>query len=616
MLILYIGLAVIVLTIIGVLIAVLVQLQRQNAELYSQIDEKEAKLQEQVKKSNEQLDRLKALIRRLSKFSMVADAETAAEEMFHRAEKDAETMREAAKSILDTAKVNSANLIEGAGKRAEEITSAAEADARATESKALAEAGELRARAKMILDSASSSAEETSRKAYAVARQEVKDLRERAKALLDSATIQATRIVERANKRAEEIAGSAYGAMKNAALLEQTAKAMKNVIEGYGNLYLMPGHSLLDDLALAFGHTQAGEELKSARQQTKRMIENATAATCDYVETGRQETAVNFVIDAFNGKVDSVLSRVRHDNAAALEREIRDAFTLVNFHGKAFRNARITEEYLSSRIDELKWASLVQKLKADEREEQRRIKEEIRDEEKARRDFERVQREAAKDEALLQKAMEKATALAAQATADQKAYYEEQLADLARKLRYAKDRGKEAMSLAQLTKTGHVYIISNIGSFGEEVYKIGLTRRYNPFDRVDELGDSSVPFDFDVHAMIKSADAPALEALLHRQFVLAQLNKVNHRREFFKIGLKEIRNVVDKMGLDAKWTMAADASDYRNTLAIEKAIQDDPVARDAWVRRQLELESIAGSVPDAAAKVEEADGGDVLGAAG
>lgn len=95
-------------------------------------------------------------------------------------------------------------------------------------------------------------------------------------------------------------------------------------------------------------------------------------------------------------------------------------------------------------------------------------------------------------------------------------------------------------------RAGYVYIISNIGAFGENVYKIGMTRRLNPQDRVDELGDASVPFKFDVHAMIFSDDAPALEAALHRAFEDKKLNMVNQRREFFNVTLDEIKEVVRK----------------------------------------------------------------------
>ena len=436
------------------------------------------------------------------------------------------------------------------------------------------------------------------------ARQRAKILKDEVNESLSSATSKAFEIIAAADKKAEEIAGSAYAAMKNASLYELTVKAMKNIIEGYGDQYIIPGRSLLDDLAEDFGHTQAGQQLKSAKEQTNVMIRNGTAATCDYVETNRRYTAINFVIDAFNGKVDSILSRVRHDNAGTLEQEIRDAFTLVNFNGKAFREARITEEYLSARLAELKWAAIAQQLRLEEREEQRRIKEQIREEEKVRRECERVMRDAAKEEDLLRKAMEKAQQQIEKASAEQKVMYEQQLLELTQKLKEAEERSQRALSMAQQTKRGHVYVISNIGSFGENVYKIGLTRRLEPLDRIRELGDSSVPFAFDVHALLFSEDAPALETQLHKHFLLMQINKINFRKEFFRTDVKDIRNELEKLGITANWTMTAEAAEYRESLAIEKAIAVNPAMRESWIRRQLVLETMNNDIPESAETAE------------
>jgi hypothetical protein len=115
---------------------------------------------------------------------------------------------------------------------------------------------------------------------------------------------------------------------------------------------------------------------------------------------------------------------------------------------------------------------------------------------------------------------------------------------------------------------GHVYVISNIGSFGEDVYKIGMTRRLEPMDRVIELGDASVPFPFDVHAMIRSDDAPTLEKHLHKHFMMDQVNKLNPRKEFFKLGIANIKQAVDELGIEAHWTLTADAREYRESLAM------------------------------------------------
>ena len=423
------------------------------------------------------------------------------------------------------------------------------------------------------------------------ANQSLKEARERVESMVRSAQTEAQGIVETAHKKAQEVAGSAFEAVQNAERFEQIAKAMKNIIEGYGDQYVIPSHSLLDDLAKEYGFSQAGTELKNARDRTRQMVKNNTAATCDYVEANRRETAIRFVVDAFNGKVDSILSLVKDDNVGTLQQEIRDAFSLVNHNGAAFRNARIQNAYLEARLTELRWAATVQELKLRDREEQRRIKEQIREEERAQREFERSMREAAKEEETLRKAMEKVQGQVEKANETQRQKYEAQLAELADKLRQAEERNQRAKSMAEQTRMGHVYVISNIGSFGEDVVKIGLTRRLEPLDRIRELGDASVPFSFDVHAMIFHEDAPALERSLHKHFLTAQVNKVNPRKEFFRVPLHVIHAELDALGITAKWTLTAEAREYRETLAIEKALKEDPEKGREWLASQERYEA-------------------------
>ena len=119
-------------------------------------------------------------------------------------------------------------------------------------------------------------------------------------------------------------------------------------------------------------------------------------------------------------------------------------------------------------------------------------------------------------------------------------------------------------------KAGYVYVISNIGSFGENVYKIGMTRRLEPMERIDELGGASVPFKFDVHAMIFSDNAPALEAALHRAFENKKLNMVNRRREFFNVTLDEIEEVVKKnYDKTVEFVRLPEAEQYRESLKMK-----------------------------------------------
>ncbi len=143
--------------------------------------------------------------------------------------------------------------------------------------------------------------------------------------------------------------------------------------------------------------------------------------------------------------------------------------------------------------------------------------------------------------------------------------------------------------MAQQTKAGHVYVISNMGSFGEQVFKIGMTRRLDPLDRVRELSDASVPFPFDVHAMIWTDDAPALENVLHKNFVTAQVNKVNPRKEFFRVPLADLKNVVESTGVKALWTLTAEAAQYRETRAIEEDLAQRNSDAQRWLQMQMEV---------------------------
>lgn len=120
-------------------------------------------------------------------------------------------------------------------------------------------------------------------------------------------------------------------------------------------------------------------------------------------------------------------------------------------------------------------------------------------------------------------------------------------------------------------RAGYVYIISNIGAFGEGVYKIGMTRRLDPIDRVNELGDASVPFNFDVHALIFTDDAPGLENALHKAFEDRKVNKINPRREFFRVSLQEIKDEVRKnFDKTVEWVDVPEAEQYRQSLLISK----------------------------------------------
>lgn len=375
--------------------------------------------------------------------------------------------------------------------------------------------------------------------------------------------------ISEANQQARKMLGEYFDLAQKKIELSKISKALENKIYGYGDEYLLPNQAILEDLIDGYEYLDAAQRLKTIKFEIKTAIKQGVVAECDYVEDVRKTTAIAFITNAFNSKADVHVSRLRHDNVGRLVEALKEDYLLLNNYGVAFRNARINPSYLALRVEELKWAALVLEFKEREREEQREIREQIREEEKARKEYERAIKEASKEEDFLKKAYEKARKEFEQASDDQKSKYDQKMNDLMLKLKEAEDKNQRAISMAQQTRAGHVYVISNIGSFGEDVLKLGMTRRLEPLDRVRELGDASVPFTFDVHAMIYSDDAPALEKKLHHHFNHERVNKVNYRKEFFKTPLAGVKNYLEELGIQAKFTLKAEALQYRESLKIE-----------------------------------------------
>ena len=222
----------------------------------------------------------------------------------------------------------------------------------------------------------------------------------------------------------------------------------------------------------------------------------------------------------------------------------------------------ITKQYLSCKIRELRLAFEYQQKKQEEKEEQKAARAEQREQARVQRELEEQRRKIEKEQSHYQAAFSKLMKQLESNPNDadllsKKAEMENHLTDI--------DHALTDIDYRQANmKAGYVYVISNIGAFGENVYKIGMTRRLDPQDRVDELGDASVPFNFDVHAMIFSDDAPALEAALHRAFEDRKVNMINHRREFFRVTLDEIKEVVRKnFDKTVEFIDVPDAEQYR-----------------------------------------------------
>lgn len=315
------------------------------------------------------------------------------------------------------------------------------------------------------------------------------------------------------------------------------------------------------------------ERLDAIRAQQKAMIKDGEAAVCDTAWTVEGSAAkgrkmakdnIKMMLRAFNGASDAAVLKVKYNNVAALEQRITKSYESINKLNEVNR-CRIVVTYLRLKLDELRLAHKYQEKRQAELEEQRRIKEQMREEQRANAEIEKMLRDAEADERRYNEALAKARAEVEGATGKRQAKLVAKLEELERKLQEAQANKQRATSRAQLTRSGHVYVISNIGSFGEEVYKIGMTRRLVPDDRVKELGDASVPFPFDVHAMIYTEDAPKLESELHKVFDDHRVNRVNTRKEFFRVGLSEIEAAVHRVHGQIEFTQIVEAEEYRRS---------------------------------------------------
>lgn len=308
----------------------------------------------------------------------------------------------------------------------------------------------------------------------------------------------------------------------------------------------------------------------------KEMISADTAAICNTNWTvegseakGRAVVKVykKLMLRAFNGECDVLISKVKWNNVNQMKERMQKLFDAINKLGQGFQ-VYLNSQYLDLKRKELILEYEYQSKRQQEKEKMRAIQEELREEEKAKREFEQAQQEAEKKETVYQKALEKARKEFEASTGEKHYKLKAQIEKLEQELKKAQEKKERALSMAQQTKRGHIYIISNIGSFGENVYKIGMTRRLEPIDRVKELGDASVPFQFDIHAMIYSDEARTLEYDLHKAFTNKKVNMLNYRKEFFKVTLDEIEQKVKQIGLEAEFSKLPEAMEYRETLAI------------------------------------------------
>ena len=384
--------------------------------------------------------------------------------------------------------------------------------------------------------------------------------------------------LEREKAREEKVAGERRAALEGEiARLRQTLKELRAELGPLEDEAGLVAHGLYEPLYDFEGLEAYERELGRVRERQKDMVRGKTAVlwrTEWVVEGSRargkqmENQLTRLMLRAFNGECDALVTKVRYNTFHRIEKRILSLYDALNKLGRA-NNCELSSHYLGLKLDELRLVHEFQARKQAEAEEQRQIREQLREEEKARRELERAMIEAERDEARYARALEQAQAEAAQAVGEKQLRLEADIQRLQELLAEAHGNRERAKSRAEMTRSGYVYVVSNVGSFGEGVFKIGMTRRLDPMDRVYELGDASVPFPFDVHAIIFSEDAPALESALHRRFDHRRVNRVNDRKEFFRASLEEIQGEALSHRADVHFTLKARAEDYRKSRALE-----------------------------------------------
>ena len=281
------------------------------------------------------------------------------------------------------------------------------------------------------------------------------------------------------------------------------------------------------------------------------------------------------ILRCFNAECTHIIDSITAKNVDACRAKIQKAFEINN---KLFTydGVQLSSDFLQMKLDELSLIYAYQVKIENEKEIQKEIRAQMMEEEKVRREIEREKLKIEKEEAQFSNEIQKLIAYMQKTDNDiEKQLYIDKVRELEERLKALELDKQNVLEREQNTRAGFVYIISNIGAFGEDIYKIGMTRRLEPMDRISELSSASVPFPFDVHAMIFSSDAPGLETILHQAFRDMQVNKVNPRKEFFKVELEAIKKIVlENHNATVHFIDNPEAMEYRETLRIATSAED------------------------------------------
>lgn len=327
------------------------------------------------------------------------------------------------------------------------------------------------------------------------------------------------------------------------------------------------------DFATSLGYK---DRLDKVRQNQKTMLKNETAYDVFRIMTldnskskGRSMQKKNGkqLVRSFNVECEAAINKVSYSNIKRIDQRIKKSFEQLNKLNEP-NGVRLSADYGNSKLDELDLAYEYEVKKQDEKDALREQREREREEKQAQKQIQEAQKKLDKELDHYKKAYAELQAKLDSLEGDDRAAVQASIDELQQNIDKAEAEKKDLDYRQENATAGYVYIISNIGSFGPDVIKIGVTRRLDPMERIDELGSASVPFKFDVHALIFSYDAYALESELHQRFDKQRVNKVNNRKEYFRVPISEIKKVLEEYkDLTVDFNETPNAPEYRESLA-------------------------------------------------
>ncbi|WP_335908642.1 MULTISPECIES: DUF4041 domain-containing protein [Shewanella] len=279
------------------------------------------------------------------------------------------------------------------------------------------------------------------------------------------------------------------------------------------------------------------------------------------------------LLKAFNAEFDVIRKQMRH---STYDTALKKLYRLEEQLGKLGETANvcISHNYLNLKIRELSvWHSELER-KENSKQEKKRQQTLLREQAKlSGGDTEEIEDDIYYRKSDLKKAQKLAQQLHGASALDM----EMKIRRMKMEIAQLESKFQRATSQAQLTKAGYIYVISNIGSFGEGIVKIGMTRRLEPMERVNELGDASVPFKFDVHTLTFVDNAPQIENTLHNKFSSRRVNTENNRKEFFKVSPQEVADAMTELSIACDWYFDVEAKEFRESLLIRESFSNEVI---------------------------------------